>query len=382
MSKNKNVLKIYKKLNIAIQGNFSQLERILAIVSNINSDYFTIKTKESDLKLKCVTDKSIEDLNVDDEIIVYGWLKLDEKDFNVYLLVEQYYHLSEFDKLDILEKPYRDISRTLKKEIYNKIINSIKNTPVPSTLFNIGLITFPESDVDSFKCLFELKCYGKLLIYESDYSISIPIEYFKKYHNIDLIILLTNNFDRTQVYNISTLENVKYLIREKQPYILSINNSQEVFPLTNVLSNMITNTIEETIEIIYQIQTKSINDIKNAINNGRKHIMNMLQKKKEELLKLQLYSVEFGDSRFMTINKGNNSCRIKELLMMKINEYFGELCDVQNNIMRSIIEDDRVKETYSPIIESEKKFMDQLDETNDTIIIEKSILHDLDESLI
>ena len=154
------------------------------------------------------------------------------------------------------------ITCIINNDAYNKLSKFLTNDKVckymisemtpkypPKMFYNIALIALPDDDenIENFKILFQEKCNGKLYVYRlKNNSLQSALEYFKKYHNIDLICLLTNKLNLKNIYELSSRTNVKYMINRKNvPYIISIISSHiKTIPLTMTLSNKVININE------------------------------------------------------------------------------------------------------------------------------------------
>lgn len=349
---------VYNKLSLAIQGNFDKQVEIIGKVTNIGENQFTIQSTDLNQSINCSTKKSVENINVDDQIFVSGWIKLGTNTFMINMIVDNYYLYSDDEKYKEMSKIYKKIRKSLETEKYQIICKKHQKISLPHYLYNIGLVCLPGTDPAEFKEEFIKKCYGKLFIYRATNNISVPFEYFRKYHDINMIVLLADNIDLDQVYQISTIENIKFLLHRKNfPFVMSINDPDENFPLTNLLSNMRSNNIHKAISTICNSQTIFDRNLDAAIKLGKKILRQNIRDRKDKLLKLELDLTDTADPGWISsVEETRPTNLIKNLLFGQLTQYYCEMSNKYQDILKSILEDPRIEQTFGPIIESEKDF--------------------------
>lgn len=112
------------------------------------------------------------------------------------------------------------------------------------------------------------------------------LEYFKKYHNIDVIYLLNNDISIKDVCNLSTTLVTKFLLNRKEfPYIVSILPSD--YPLSNIkpLSAILSNTCyydnESALKLVTDAQSSYFNKINTAHEKSIEILKNILQDRRK-----------------------------------------------------------------------------------------------------
>src|SRR5690606_982278 len=156
----------------------------------------------------------------------------------------------------------------------------IRSRHPPTIINNIGLIVMPEDEnnIENFKVAFQEKCRGKLFIYRIRYEnmesdLLFAFDFFKKYHYIDLICLLTNQLTTNNICSLSSKNIVKYMLNRKNvPYVISIISLNKVNstmqPLTVMLSNEEIENINNCINYIHNIQFSLRKKIDEGIKTG------------------------------------------------------------------------------------------------------------------
>nr|AEX62740.1 hypothetical protein mv_R535 [Moumouvirus Monve] len=111
------------------------------------------------------------------------------------------------------------------------------------------------------------------------------LEYFKKYHNIDVIYLLNDNISIKDVCNLSTTLVTKFLLNRKEyPYIVSILPSDytlsNVKPLSAILSNACYYDNESALALLKDVQLSYSNKINTAYEKSIQILKYILENKK------------------------------------------------------------------------------------------------------
>ena len=353
--------KIYNRINKTIQANFPNSIEILAIVNYVDliNNYFTISLNDNTKTLKCRTILDFSQLKKDDNINLKASLKVDSINMGkLYLNVEYFFILSEKEIFSESIDLYGKLLMTLQGDKCTSIINKIKLMSPPQYIKNIALLVFPndEENIINFKISFQEKCGGKLIIFRLDYQnddiLRYAFEYFKKYHDIDLICLLTNRMKLIDVCTLSSKNNIRYLLNRKNtPYLISITNNLlcnndeiSMEPLSVMLSNEKIVGINNFTDYIHNNQTNFKKKISDAVNLGKKLCEIKLQYYKNEFFKLQLLTTELYDSKyFENINK------LTKLKNMILNKLLNEKISLMNKfiiIMKNIIDDVSLKKLH------------------------------------
>jgi hypothetical protein len=248
----KDLSKVYTRLQKAIKINFSQPLVIDGTIESVNCDerVLVVRSLDGNNAIECRAQADLSKLKEKDRVTVKGWLKLyPNSPGKMYIATEYIYTTTEKEKYSSAIEMYNRLQKTLNTDKCQEAIKKITPLVPPQTVCNIGLIVLPdnEENLENFKIVFQEKCYGKLFIFRLknetvESSLQTALEFFKKYHDIDLVCLLTNQLTLKHVCDLSSRENVKYMInRKKSPYIVSVtppNKDKTVMePLTVVLSN-------------------------------------------------------------------------------------------------------------------------------------------------
>jgi hypothetical protein len=319
--------KIYKNFNDTIKSSFGKIIKIIANAEPIDSTSFYAIFRKN--KLKCICKNPI-DFKKGEMVVVTGWINIDSSDFGIHLDVEKVHPISEYEKVEQLSKPYKQIVHQLKKEKYRKIIKNIRSIKFPTKIMNIALISY-NVDLDKSIELIKSKCYGKLYVFKmKDNDISIPMDYFKRYIDIDIAIILTKNSDYMDRIEISSIENVRYLIRNKL-YLISISSGEHYHSLTSVLSNKNFESIEKAVDSIVKVQENNKTKLMNMIQKDRDKLNKLSNNLSDMFLRMKFYISEMSDPSF--IAKSDNLTEFELIKMNILLELKNNLCIMYANHM-------------------------------------------------
>jgi hypothetical protein len=191
-------------------------------------------------------------------------------------LILFYCHQSDYD--DVLKR-YMRYNRTHLK-LNNSAHNNISKKPMPKIIYNIGLIVINTHTtiLDIFKSKFESCCFGKLFIYKvkssdnTSFDFINAVNYFNKYHEIDLICILTETLELEHLFDLSSkyvLKNFKY----NKTHTIAVSHQNGILSNSTDYSVLISHgvcklSIDKTIDIIYKIQFQYQQKINDAILYG------------------------------------------------------------------------------------------------------------------
>lgn len=362
----------YIKLQKITKDLFSKPFEFESIIQSIEPIAGTISA--SKLVVKLSNEKIVEcfilepmliksGIHVGVNVVVRGYFKFVSANFGkIFLVIERIYSVAEKDLYNKASENYGKLGKILENTKHQCIIDRIRSRAMPVQVINIGLIIPADNtnNVAEFKKLFQEKCVGKLVIFKINDCdcISKAIEYFKKYHDIDIIFLLFNQLTLKQVYDLSSCDNVKYMInRRKTPYIVSINAIEPVGvyfePLVTLMANKKINGLNNSIDFIHDIQTSYRTKIENGIAHGIDLLHKLSQHGSEKITQCKLLVAELLDPRYLTIEKSIN--KLKILLSQKLNREIHILNNIRSNINRNIMDDNRIKQFFNALVDSEKQ---------------------------
>jgi hypothetical protein len=372
----KDLSRLHKRVQKSFDANFSKPQKIDGIISfiDINEKIFSIRSSNDDYKMDCRTSEDLTKLKIGDEITMKGWLKFYPSTGKMYFIAEYIFVVSEKKKYSTAINTYNKLKDILNNNEYQNTISKITPVKPPKMIYNIGLIVLSddEENIMNFKISFQEKCVGKLFIYRLKNetlatSLGKAIEYFKKYHDIDLICLLTNNVTGLKsVCDLSSKTNVSYLIsRRNVPFIISVSphkNKNMSEPLNIILSNAKVEGISACTEYIHNIQSSFRKQVEDSIQNGINTLNQLVGKYRKKVFDCKLYINELLDPRFSTICSGiaKPSEKLKDLLNKRLSREIILLYNKKNAIIKHLLEDDRVVHIFQKIIESEEKKLNSL----------------------
>lgn len=356
---------LYKKINKIHDLSFTKEISVTGKAVSINTDqsYFFITSANGKYKIKCYYQSFIE-FNINDSVCVNGMLLMNSTPDSEYYIKAS---LVTCDKnksaVKELTRMYNKISDSLKLEKHVKLIKTIRKKKFPDIIRNVALVVPPNcfDSLTNFKVIYQEKCRGNLFVFNlNDNDLpsfaSTHLEFFKKYHDIDLIVLLTNSITTAQSIQLSSLSNVKYMINRKQfPYIISISTKNKIVfnPLTDNLSNEETAEIYGTINKIGNVQSAYRNKLKQCMKLCSEQLNLRLSEYKNKLLKLKLDVAEINsDVSVLMHNKKVENLKI--LLLGKLNQLHTQMMHSYLTITNNIINDTRVTQIICTWINHEK----------------------------
>lgn len=359
---------VYNRLFETIEVNFKKPSEIAGTIERIDLEkkIFVVKSEDGSKTMECLTTEPLSDYKEGDKIYVKGFIKLWPGSLSrLYLKVEYMCIQNEEEQYKKAIDVYNRLFRTLMSDKYKPMVNKLASKSPPMIIMNIGLVVPPNNDqnLEDFKINFREKCSGKLFIYRLDEekiekSLHLVLEYFKKYHQIDIICLLTNNLSTKYVCQLSSKMNViSMLHRKKCPYVVSIMNisgKNMLMPLTSILSNKYDNMLN-FINFIHDNQMLWRNILQKAIQDGKNRLLEIIEERRQKLLNIRLDISGMVDHRMAMSSTSLD--RLKGILTNAILMEKLQLKEYQINICNNIIDDKRIVATLSKIIEDEKNLL-------------------------
>lgn len=374
----KDLNKVYIRLEKALNVNFSKPVKLNGIVYlvNISKKYFVMYSIDGNNFIECYTNEDISKFKEKDNVMLEGWIRFKRSPTvnKVCIIAKYVYKVSEKNKYEKNIKIYRKIESELNKDKCKNVIKKITSLNPPKMVLNVGLLVLPdnEDNIDNFKIMFQERCFGKLFIYRFkndtiSSSLQIALEYFKKYHNIDMICFLTNKLNLKYICNLSSKTNVKYMINRKNcPYVLSITSPNKdktnMDPLTVMLSNSKVDGITACVDFIHNIQITFKKRLEFHIQKGFLILNGILNKYKNKIFEYKMYFVDLVEPKFLQTSTNSQIEKIKILLVKKLNCEKAILKDIKINLMQNIIDDSRVQEFFDKHICSERKHFNNINQ--------------------
>ncbi|XWV24964.1 hypothetical protein QJ856_gp0815 [Tupanvirus deep ocean] len=370
----KNLDRIYTKLQNAFGVNFSDPIEVEGIVEsiNINNQSFVLRSLDANSIMECYTKEDLSKLKDKDKVTVKGWLKFkkSQNSFSkIYIYAKFLYTESEKQKYTNAYEKYNKFKSQLESQKCQNAIRKIKSQEAPRMIYNVGLVVLPENDgnLENFKVVFQERCYGKLFIYRLkndniDTSLPVALEYFKKYHNIDIICLLTNQLTFKNICDLSSLKNVTYMINRKQcPYIMTVESTNKektmMEPLVFSLTNTKVSGIIECVNFIHNVQANLRKDLEMGIQKGTDILKKLVEKEKRKLFEHKIQLANLVDPKYHRNTKGLIDSpfeRLRDMVLQKLYREKIKLSKISITIMRNIIDDSRVQGYFEKLVAWEK----------------------------
>lgn len=352
----------HQRASKCIDANFKNVVEFEGRVDSIseNKDRFTIVSYDGQHRLECRTGFK-DGFEKNQSLVVKGKIRFDDN--SVYLQVK-YFYCPNADKSNAFED-YQKMCNTLNNKKILPLVKKIHRDPMPKIAYNIGIIAMPndEFNLNSLKIVFRQKCKGNLFIYRLKdnnihYALENAIEYFKKYHQIHVICLLTNHITISQMYQLSSKNNVGYLLRRKKtPHLISVVHKDiDHKPLTALLSNQSVSNVHQFVDLCHQKQLETHNNLTKAVQLGTKRLFEIVQIHQERLQKFKERVNSLSDVRFLTMGKDSLIERFKLILSNNLHHQKYILYHQKMCIVNDLLEDSRITKVVETISFSETEF--------------------------
>ena len=377
--------KVYNRLLRTVEANFTRPIKFEGIVADVDTDQhtFMVKTMDGSKMIECNTIEKLSPVLKGNKISVKGRMKIDAANASkVYMAVEYFYLMTEQERYSLAINTYDRLVNTLRGERCQAIINKMMPRSPPSVINNVGLVVMPnnEDNLENFRREYEKKCYGRIYVCHLsegnvDVSLKYVIAYFSKYHNIDMICLLTNQLSLMNVCELSSKTNVKYLLNRKNtPYIVSVltdnvksSNDKVLEPLSAMLSNKKVNGIEDFVGLVHEIQASVKNRLEHGIQSGTNLLRRVLEHQRTKLFEYKMGLAELSDPRFLK-SQENPFEQLRSLLLKCLAREKTMVYNTHVSLMKNIITDPHFERYYPVIVEAERRAKRQpKDDTGPTI---------------
>ncbi|ANB50638.1 hypothetical protein [Powai lake megavirus] len=376
----RNLSEIYHKFDKFIDFYFAGTIEIFGVLFDINGDnnQFLIETCDNDNNKKRILCKHNLQLNlsIGDKIVVGGKFVIGNNNISeIYINVEYIHSQKEFnyDKYLRTHRKYNTALTTIKK--YIKIINKFHETKLPNNIKNIGIIVFNDSNNNFINCF---EGYGgNIYIYRLDresveFTLISGLQYFKKYHDIDVIYMLTDQLTAIDVCNLSTRLIIKYLLNRKEfPYIVSVLPSDykdsNLKPISSLLSNICFYNTDDAVKYVIETQAKQKGKINDAYQKCLQVLQEIIMAKKNKLHSLKMYAVKIYGidiNNIESIESKNTTIEkitiLKSLITNQLKQKIIQLSRIEIDIMKKMIDDDYFQLVFNTLIKNETDTMTQL----------------------
>lgn len=363
-----NLERIHKKFLDSVQINFKKPVKLCVPIRMVDNETktFLVETDTHDKTVLCRTNYDISQLKSGDIVHLHGYLKINEMNMmfiEVFNLYPDTGKSINDERIGIYDK----LHSALKNEKRSKQIQKFSRKNI-EYVSNIGLIYFEESenDIGMLKTKFQEQCTGNLYLCRiknnfSERNVNRALEYFRKYREIDLVCILTTGISLEHVLDLSSKDNVKYLLNRKEyPFLISINsvmheqNNDVMVPHCCLLSNKVFTNQEQLCDFVKKIQMDFKQKVIENINMANTLLEQYIEAQRKKLFELELCIAETADIRF--IEKSNNPFeKVKELVAQKLGKEKMFVMNVENMLMKRLIEHPPLKQLYPKLIEGEMK---------------------------
>lgn len=360
---------VYGRLSKIIKANFDKSDKIVGIVENINTEekYFTIRSLDNTKTMECFAEEQLSNLQPGCKVTIKGFLRLYPESINrLYFAVESMYLQTEEEQYNNAIDTYNKLHRSLYSEKYKPQVEKLKDIKPPALIRNIGLVVMPNSEeiLENFKATFQQQCTGKLYIYHLkegniENSLHQMLEYFKKYHQIDLICILSIGLTTKYVCQLSSRKNVISMLHRKgTPFVVSVVNSGKdkamSEPLTAVLSSNKFDSVMDFVDYVHAKQTLLKDRLKEGIQTGKDLLFQALEQKRRKLADIKMSIASWDNISTTTEPQRMKFDILKEMLSKSIYQEKLNLRQMQLGVLNNILSDVRFTKLLFKVIDGEK----------------------------
>lgn len=234
-----------------------------------------------------------------------------------------------------IKSRYKHHSKQFNKwtELQSKL-NHIRSIRFPPMIYRIGLIVIEPymTILDTFKSNFKSKCLGDLFIYKLDTNIEFEfinaINYFNKYHEIDLICILTESVQMKYLFKLSST----YVISHMKPIPYTIYLGGDDYLISKIV-DMKTDSVFKVINLIQQTQLMYKMNIQNSISDGIIQLENMISSYKIIIDNLNLTILDLNP---LKLKLETPIAKFKMIAKTILTNELNKLSDIEFEMSKSI----------------------------------------------
>uniref|UniRef100_A0A6C0CBJ9 Uncharacterized protein n=1 Tax=viral metagenome TaxID=1070528 RepID=A0A6C0CBJ9_9ZZZZ len=354
---------IAKKIDTLLAADFSESINVEGIVVNIDAknNVFAIRDENKTVFL-CRAKTDVSHLAINDNLILICFVKFGNG-YGIHLLVEYFYTVTEAEKMQSKKKAYEMYKKNIlsDKDKYKTKLAKINNMRYPKYVKNIGLIVLDSHKqmMNKFMTEFKSKCRGNLFVYNMKKSnlskdLSLAMEYMKKYHNIDVVCVVMDHMNLSEVLEMSSFENIRYVFgRKDYPYLISVSDANKNDRIIDILANKHFKTTNECIDHIRINQNTSIEKIMHSFETEKENATGIIQGYYDKIADFEQKYNQQLFSLGINLQTSTNKLafnKLKSLLLEKINEKVSELTDIKKMITMNLLRDPQMDEYFDNVL--------------------------------
>lgn len=280
----------HEKYSSLITYAFSKICQLDVVICFIDLSRSVLDVKCGSVMIHCQTALNIQNLNINDKISILCRIALHDTIYGTTCAHILFY--------------YKTKSPLVSKYIiqYNMFATHITNLthiskakPIPKIIRNIGIITFDsdphKSFLNKFLSKFQLKCTGNIFVYniqgpdnKSELGFINGFNYFQRYHEIDLVCILTDRMTPDQILSLSSKKVLYVILKAKPiPFVISVTNNYNPTYIASIITDLHLTNLTSIISFIHHQQSTYNTLVNNAVEHGLGMLHHVLDRYESQL---------------------------------------------------------------------------------------------------
>jgi hypothetical protein len=282
------------------------------------------------------------DLLLESSVVVTGILVVNDKT-ELFYQVKKYAIREMLDEIRVARGIRNRLETFFQTSKGIKYLKPIRAKKPPKSIKNIALLVLPNSepDLNRFMAAYKIKCGGGIFIYhltnQDVKDLRKCLEYFSKYHQIDLVCLMTENISNNHLALISSKVNIQTL-KSYNRYTVSVCSTfSDNLPTTSLVSNKIMKGYHELIDFVYQNQKQVYLEVNMGFEKGRQILYGIIAEWEERLEDVRMDIEVMGKPITLEKNADKSIETIKYLLLISLSNTRTRIRDRMIEIMTVLV---------------------------------------------
>jgi hypothetical protein len=303
------------------------------IVDDTDLEKNTIVAKYDSHRIECLTNLDISKIRIGTKIKIR------------YKLIRVPDNLLQIQPFILFYCSSKDPNGTFKmaikcSKIQTKLDQVVKrNKHFPFPVKNIGLVVIETHTtiLDKFKMEFQSKCTGTLFIYKLSIDrikrdFASALNYFSKYHQIDLICILTQKLDPNHLLSLSSTYVLSHF--KPIPYTVAISSNGFDWSVSNLADKQL-KSVDPLLNFIHQNQMKYSKYITNALNQGKQELENISRVYQRKICSCEFDILDLNPKQLVILDPIDE---LKKLVLKALDRELNKLIGMELSMAKSICE--------------------------------------------
>ncbi|MEM3062741.1 MAG: hypothetical protein QW303_04240 [Nitrososphaerota archaeon] len=389
----KSLVYLHRKLQRVLDANFPEQILIESKVISVDYNIGIVNLGINGYSIECRASCDIMSLKENDHICLEGRLWLNENG-KIVIKMNRFHMMNQLRIYDEKARNYDRLKKIIEGDKIKSIIKRIRTRNEPQRVYNIGIVVLPNNDkyfeniLDMIQqkhpeqsdltnsipqgsnCLQDVQSFsektnrlvGQIFVFHPragflDCDLRLALRYFERFHNVDLVCILSIQISDEDVFDLSCKKNVNFLLKRKYPYLVSISNVN-LEPLTASLSNKKFSTVNEFVDFLRIIQEDDRKRITRSLSRALELFDQRIAKYNRKLHELEQWIAELGNSvNFEREYISNILNNLKSLVLQKLDEKKMYLDNVEFSLTKKLVNDAKLIRITEEIIKHEMEQM-------------------------